>query len=155
MYSMPRCEALNSTGSVTRWNKTAKANRMMPAQVRPVMLSMRPNMSSQNHTLDPKFAMGTSAVRNFIGAYPRAYWTACPHSWQAMAIAEMLLESYTPSDRRTTGPRGSKWSDNEPATRWTGTSCMPLSSSMRRAIWAPVSPVPLEYFEYLRYEELM
>ena len=46
-----------------------------------------PKIINGIESFEPMFVIGIIAALNFMGAYPLAYCTACPASWQATPIA--------------------------------------------------------------------
>ena len=60
-------EALNSTGSVTSWKRTAKVNSMIPRVKSGRIEKIKPARNNGQESVDPIFATGTIAERRFSG----------------------------------------------------------------------------------------
>ena len=97
MAAKARRLALNSTGNVTSWNTTDRPKQTIPklmkkSEALPREEKRMPSKIRGMAILEPKLVTGIMAARSLMGAYPWAYCTAWPASWQAtpMAAVEVL-----------------------------------------------------------------
>ena len=67
MVAMARAEALNSTGSVTSWNRVVKENSTMPMKNRDWLYRNSPQSSRMKDRLEPIRVAGMMAVRSRTG----------------------------------------------------------------------------------------
>ena len=61
--SIARLDALNSTGNVTTWKRTAAAIAIIPNKINPEAPIKIPAKIKKKEAFDPKLATGTSAWR--------------------------------------------------------------------------------------------